>query len=111
MTVPPDPAATVTCARTTEPDGPSAGDIQNTAPLSVERPESAVHVSQSIPMEESAPALSPSVIPTVSHESTAAVAETAMKAGAIPPVLAPKGAASWYAAGAVSVVEVSPKMV
>jgi len=46
-------------------------------------------------MDEMAPEVSPSVIPTESHESTAAEAETAMKAGETPPVLEPNGAASW----------------
>ena len=41
------------------------------------------------------PPASPSVRPTVSHESSAAVGMTETKAADTPPVLAPKGAASW----------------
>eukprot|EP01043_Picozoa_sp_COSAG02_P100778 COSAG02_NODE_36860_length_449_cov_1.180000_2_plen_116_part_01 len=92
------PAGIVTCATTAASVGPLSGTIQNTAPLSTESAVVDVHESQSIPIEEIAPAASPSVMPTVSHESTAAVAETAMNAGLTPPVLAPKGVLSWYAA-------------
>jgi hypothetical protein len=69
--------------------------MQNTEPSMVVSGESVVHDSQSMPMEDRAPALSPSVMPMVSHESNSADAETAMKAGLTPPVLAPKGVASW----------------
>jgi len=111
VTVPDVPAGMVICARTALSEGPSLGTIQNTAPLSADSALSAVHESQSIPMEEiAAPAL-PSLGPTLSHESTAAVAERATKAGLTPPTLAPNGAPSWYAAGAVSVVVASPKIV
>ena len=48
-----------------------------------------VHELQSMPILDSAPAASPSVTPTVSHESNAAVGTTAAKAAATPPVLAP----------------------
>jgi hypothetical protein len=45
------------------------------------------------------PAPEPSVGPTVSQESKAVVGTAAMKPAATPPVLAPKGASDWYAAG------------
>ena len=95
VTVPELPAEMVIWATTAESLGPSSGDIQNTAPLSADRPVLSVHESQSIPMDEMAPELSPPVMPTVSHESTAAVGDTAMNAGLTPPVLAPNGASSW----------------
>jgi hypothetical protein len=86
---------TVICATTAEPEGPSSGDIQKTAPLSVDRPESAVQESKSMPIFPSRPAASPLVIPTVSQESYAASALAAISAGSTPPVLAPKGAPTW----------------
>ena len=91
--------------------GPLSGLIQKTAPLSAKSEDESVQVAKSMPMEESAPAESPATMPTVSHESTAAVGTAEMNAWATPPVLAPNGVASWYAAGAVSDVTASPKMV
>ena len=70
--VPEEPAVTVICATTALPavaSGPLSGDIQNTAPSLVARPLLAVHAAKSMPIEESAPAASPPVMPTVSHES------------------------------------------
>ena len=53
-----------------------------------------------MPMDAIAVPALPSVGPMVSHESYSALADTVMKAGATPPTLVPKGAPSWYAAGA-----------
>jgi len=94
------PDATVICAVTTLPPGASSGLIQNTAPSVTSMPLSAVQPSQSMPMELSAPAASPSVRPAESHESycakpSAALFATAQKAGLVPPVLAPNGVATW----------------
>jgi hypothetical protein len=99
LTVAVKPPATVTWAMTALSDGPSSGDIQKTAPLSVVRPESAVQPSKSGPMELREPRVSPSVRPTVSQPSNSAPAMIAKNAGLAPPTLAPKGAASWYEGG------------
>ena len=93
------PPLTVTCATTTSDDGPSSGDIQNTAPSSADRPAEAVQLVQSMPMELSAPAASPLMMPTVSQESYAVVGTAAMNAAATPPTLEPNGASDWYAGG------------
>ena len=63
-----------------------------------------------MPTEPSAPLVSPSVMPTVSHESYAAVATTEKNDGLTPPTLAPNGAASWYARGMDMVTDADPKM-
>ena len=102
------PSRTVICPTVVVPPGPSPGVIQNTAPLSTVTPALAVQEAQSIPMLLIAPAESPSVMPTVSHESKAAVGDAGMNRGLTPPVLAPKGAAAWYAAGRAIGLSTSP---
>ena len=83
----------------TVPPEALSGFIQKTEPSVTVSALLSVQVSQSMPMLPRAPAESPPVMPTVSHESKAAVGATRMNAGLTPPVLAPKGVASWYAAG------------
>ena len=52
---------------------PLRGSMQNTAPFSTSSRAVSVQSSQSMPTELSVPPPSPSVIPTVSHESYCAV--------------------------------------
>ena len=84
--------------------------MKKTAPSVDMRPVVSVQPSKSIPIWLSAPAPSPSVMPTVSHESAAALASSATNAGLIPPTLALYGALAWYAAGIVRGEAIVPKM-
>ena len=77
------------------PSRPSAGFIKKTAPSEAVIPSVAVQESKSMPMLPSNPLESPSVMLTVSHESYAADADTATKAGLTPPTWLPNGVASW----------------
>ena len=70
VTVPLEPAATVSCATVMSPSlGPRSGTIQKTAPAVVVSGRVAVHWSKGIPTAPRLPLASPSVMPTVSHES------------------------------------------
>jgi hypothetical protein len=59
----------------------------------------ALQFSKSRPMEPSRVSPPESVMPTVSQPSKADVGLAATMAGSMPPTLAPKAPATWYAAG------------
>ena len=75
------------------------GAMANTAPSVTSSSDVSVHASKSIPIVDSAPSPLPSLRPTVSHESKAASALVSIKTGLTPPTSAPKGVATWNAAG------------
>ena len=91
--------ATVTARASPSPAGPFVGAIQNSAPSLISKPASGVQESQSMPTELRAPAESPSVSPTVNHESYGLSGEAAANKGLVPPAFAPNGAATWKAPG------------
>jgi hypothetical protein len=90
----------VTCATNTlEAVGPSSGDIQNTAPFDTRSSLASFQPVKSMPMLLIAFAVLPPEIPTVSHESYAALALLSMIAGCTPPMSTPNGVETWRAGG------------
>ena len=92
--------------------GAASGCIQNAAPFSTVSGWSPLHCVESMPTVEIAMAALPSVTPTVSHESHAAVGNYVTKSGLVPPMSAPNGAAAWKAAGnCIGAADGEPNMV
>ena len=112
VAVPAEPLGTVSWATSAQAAGPSAGCSQKMAASVDTSGVTSSQLVKSRPIELSSLAVSPSEIPTVSHESTCEPSPPGRSqiVGLVPPRLAPHAPLVWYAAGTDSGDVSEPKI-